>query len=82
MPPEVIIFLSLYFQSFKSGSETSPAIDVWAIGVMIYAMLYGKLPFWGDSEEDFINKICTAPLKFENDIAVTEEMKEIMKSML
>ena len=45
-------------------------------------MLYGKLPFWGDSEEDFINKICTAPLKFDNDIAVTEEMKEIMKSML
>lgn len=47
MPPE----------AFKHGSETTPAIDVWAIGIMFYAMLYGHLPFWGDTEDDFIERI-------------------------
>ena len=29
----------------KVAAETTPAIDVWAIGVMFYAMVYGELPF-------------------------------------
>jgi serine/threonine protein kinase len=41
----------------KSTAETSPAIDVWAIGIMYYAMLFGHLPFWGDTEPEFIEKI-------------------------
>lgn len=44
MPPEAL----------KGCIETSPSIDVWAIGVMYYAILFGHLPFWGDSEEEFI----------------------------
>lgn len=72
MPPEC----------FKSGTETSPAIDVWAIGVMFYSLLYGNLPFYGETEEEFIEKICNAPLKFPNDIAVTQEAKDIIKSLL
>lgn len=47
MPPE----------SFKSGSETSTAIDVWAIAVMLYAMVYGHLPFYSEDEDEFIEKI-------------------------
>jgi serine/threonine protein kinase len=27
-------------------------------------MLYGELPFWGDTEEQFIHNICTKPVKF------------------
>jgi serine/threonine protein kinase len=29
----------------KVAANTTPAIDVWAIGVMFYAMLFGELPF-------------------------------------
>jgi serum/glucocorticoid-regulated kinase 2 len=49
---------------------------------MYYAMLYGHLPFWGDSEEDFIDKIITAPVKFAPEVAVTNECKELLKGML
>ena len=40
MPPEC----------FEGPAQTSPALDIWAIGLMFYAMLYGTLPFWGENE--------------------------------
>lgn len=45
-------------------------------------MLYGHLPFWGETEDEFIEKIINAPLKFDADIPVTTECKELIKGML
>lgn len=49
---------------------------------MFYAMLYGHLPFWGESEDEFIDKIINAPLKFDPEVPVTPECKEMIKGML
>jgi hypothetical protein len=38
---------------------------------MFYATLYGHLPFWADNEDDFIEQIINAPLKFDPEIPVT-----------
>jgi serine/threonine protein kinase len=48
----------------RVAAETTPAIDVWAIGVMFYAMLYGRLPFNHDEEKELIKSIKNDPLKF------------------
>jgi hypothetical protein len=40
MPPEC----------FEGNVSSSPALDIWAIGLMFYAMLYGTLPFYGATE--------------------------------
>ena len=40
MPPEC----------FEGNVSSSPALDIWAIGLMFYAMLYGTLPFYGSTE--------------------------------
>jgi serine/threonine protein kinase len=50
--------------------------------MMLYAMLYGHLPFWGESEDEFIDKITNAPLKFDANIPVSKECKELMMGML
>jgi serine/threonine protein kinase len=48
----------------------------------MYAMLYGHLPFWGETEEEFIDKIINAPLKFDAEVPVTPECKELIKGLL
>jgi serine/threonine protein kinase len=48
--PEVIRF---------GASAYTPASDWWAVGVLMYEMLYGAAPFAADSEEDTMAAICS-----------------------
>lgn len=66
----------------KVAADTTPAIDVWAIGIMFYAMIYGTLPFFSNSEKDLVKMIRTDHVKFPNDRPVTPEGKEIIRAML
>jgi len=38
----------------RVAADTSPAIDVWAIGIMFYCMVYGTLPFIHDNEKELV----------------------------
>lgn len=55
---------------------------MWAIGCIFYAMLFGKLPYFSNNEEEIIDLIINAPLKFPNEVPVSHEAKEIIKGML
>ena len=66
----------------KVGATTSPAIDVWAIGVMFYTMIYGELPFWASQEKDLVKKIISDQVRFKNSYPITSMGKEVLKSML
>lgn len=62
--------------------ESTPSIDVWAIGLMFYSLLYGTLPFYAEDEHELIKRIKTAKLKFEAKVPVTDEAKDIITRML
>ena len=66
----------------KVAAETTPAIDVWAIGIMFYAMIYGSLPFYSTNERDLVKMIRNDHIKFPKDRPITAEGKEIIKAML
>ena len=66
----------------KHSAETSPAIDVWAIGVMFYAMIFGELPFSGSNDKETISKIKEAKLRFPKEIPVTEGAKDAMRKLM
>lgn len=73
MPPECLM---------GQAVDSVPSIDVWAIGIMFYAMLYGTLPFYADKEDKIIKLIKTAPLKFDKDVIITPMAKEVIQKML
>lgn len=64
-------------------------IDIWALGVTFYCLLFGKLPFNADSEFDLFQVIVNQPLEFPPDKdsfnspdLVTETEFELAKDLL
>ena len=41
----------------KSDCCASPALDVWSIGCIFYAMINGKTPFKGETRQEILDKI-------------------------
>ena len=66
----------------KAAAETTPAIDVWAIGVMFFAMLYGELPFNRSDEKELVKSIRNDPVKFPNNVPITDGAKDALRRML
>lgn len=56
--------------------------DVWALGVTFYLMLYGILPFRGDSFEAVAQEIKHSPLAFPPSTSVTPLWREVLGRML
>ena len=66
----------------RVGATTSPAIDVWAIGVMFYTMIYGELPFYSNEEKTLIKRIISDQVRFKNTYPITSLGKDMLKAML
>jgi len=45
--------------------EYSPKVDLWGVGVILYFMLVGKLPFDGESTEEIENSILNEMLDYD-----------------
>lgn len=71
MAPEVI-----------SGQLQSEAVDWWALGILIFEMLYGHTPFCGESLATTFGKVARAKLKFPCKPKVSEAAKDVVRSLL
>lgn len=65
-------------------SEYNEKCDIWSIGVILYILLSGKPPFFGDDDHQILNsvKIGTYSLQGAEWKAISNEAKDLIKGML
>ena len=57
-------------------------VDIWASGIILFAMLFGYLPFDDKDNNILFRKILECNLEFPNDIEVSDEAKDLISRIL
>lgn len=63
------------------GSEVNEKCDIWSIGVLLYFLLYGSVPFWGYTNEETIDMIVKG-IPIMGDAEVTKNLSPDSKHLI
>ncbi|KAG5519136.1 hypothetical protein PMAC_002224 [Pneumocystis sp. 'macacae'] len=63
-------------------SAITKAIDIWALGITLYCLLFGCCPFTADGEYELMNVILTKPLEIPSTPSIGDEAKDLLKRLL
>ena len=67
MPPEIV----------KKEKYIACYSDIWSLGVLFYAMLFGVFPFKGKDEDELFEKIIEAKITFPDYNPISDKTKEL-----
>ncbi|KAJ8574165.1 hypothetical protein K7X08_025970 [Anisodus acutangulus] len=61
-----------------------PETDIWSAGVIIYILLSGVPPFWGESEQEIFDEVLYGDIDFELDPwpKISQGAKDLVRRML
>ncbi|KAF5180584.1 Phototropin-2 [Thalictrum thalictroides] len=64
------------------GTGHSSAIDWWALGILLYEMLYGRTPFRGKNRQKTFSNILHKDLTFPSSIPVSLAARKLINALL
>ena len=75
---------TLYYMApeIMEGNGYSFEVDIWAIGIIIYQLILGKYPFYGEDKKDTEKKIMKEELKFPEKAIISNAAKDLIKQIL
>ncbi|XP_021285889.1 phototropin-2 isoform X3 [Herrania umbratica] len=65
-----------------TGAGHSSAIDWWALGILLYEMLYGRTPFRGKNRQKTFSNILHKNLTFPSSIPVSLPARQLINALL
>nr|AML79161.1 putative LOV domain-containing protein [Urtica dioica] len=65
-----------------TGSGHSSAIDWWALGILLYEMIYGRTPFRGKNRQKTFANILNKDLTFPSSIQVSLAARQLINALL
>uniref|UniRef100_A0A2P2MC80 non-specific serine/threonine protein kinase n=1 Tax=Rhizophora mucronata TaxID=61149 RepID=A0A2P2MC80_RHIMU len=65
-----------------TGTGHSSAIDWWALGILLYEMLYGRTPFRGKNRQKTFGNILHKDLTFPSSIPVSLAARQLINALL
>ncbi|KAL5562283.1 hypothetical protein UlMin_032030 [Ulmus minor] len=65
-----------------TGAGHSSAIDWWAVGILLYEMLYGRTPFRGKNRQKTFANILRKDLTFPSSIQVSLACRQLINALL
>ena len=73
IPPEIIADVD---------EKKLPSIDIWNMGIILYEMKFGKVPFKGKNVDDTFNLILNEPLSFPPKFKISETLFDLLFGLL
>ncbi|OHT02949.1 AGC family protein kinase [Tritrichomonas foetus] len=64
------------------GQEYNEKSDIWSLGILLYYMATGAVPFFADNVMKLYYLICDSEVTFPNDIPLSESLKDLIYGML